>query len=367
MRPSEGTPRVALHEGCRDAYGSGVGAKRGLGLFDMGLFDGGLFDVGGRGVGAWERGWRTRLGIALVLTGSVLAGCTAREVIRESTPSPELTAPAEPATVLAPVAPVPLAAATSAALYRSAPVVVLAADGDAGGQAGAASAAVALGAPMLLTPAADANPADATAMTDELARLAPQAVLAVGQGAQDWTGHLQGGPRVVPAALDTLAGLVKVDARDARGVDPAALTDAVGGLDRARPELLMVAAAPTPPAGSVGPVVEGVPDLPATVPAPPLRGLVVLAKSGGDQVAPTATARAAGVPVQILRTPDPRGSGDLVTRLSQAPDEKVLALGGVFGTSEQLQQRLAVARTGVQLPGGGQLAFPGRRMVALYG
>jgi len=34
---------------------------------------------------------------------------------------------------------------------------------------------------------------------------------------------------------------------------------------------------------------------------------------------------------------------------------------------EQLQHRLAVVRTGVQLPGGGQLAFPGRRMVALYG
>jgi hypothetical protein len=342
--------RAVVHEGCRDAYGSGVGATRGLGLSGVGA---------GR-----ERGWRTRAGIALVLTGAVLAGCTAHEVIRQSTPSPELSGPADPATVLAPVAPVPLAAATSAALYRSAPVVVLAADGDTGGQAGAASAAVALGAPMLLTPSADANPADATAMTDELTRLAPQAVLAVGQPAQDWATHRQGGPRVVPAAPGALAGLVKVDTRDARAVDPATLTDAVGGLDRARPELLTAAAAPV---GAVGPVAEGVPDLPASVPATPLDGLLVLARSGNDQVAPTATARAAGLPVQVLRTPDPRASGDLVTRLSQAPDEKVLALGGAFGTPEQLQQRLAVVRTGVQLPGGGQLAFPGRRMVALYG
>jgi hypothetical protein len=211
-------------------------------------------------------------------------------------------------------------------------------------------------------------------MTDELGRLAPQAVLAVGQAAQDWAAHRQGGPRVVPAAPDALAGLIKVDARDARAVDPATLTDAVGGLDRARPELLTIApatpagtAAPAPAPASVGPVAEGVPDLPATTPAAPPPGLVVLARSGNDQVAPTATARAAGLPVQVLRTPDPRGSGDLVTRLAQAPDEKVLALGGAFGTVEQLQQRLAVARTGVQLPGGGQLAFPGRRMVALYG
>jgi hypothetical protein len=93
----------------------------------------------------------------------------------------------------------------------------------------------------------------------------------------------------------------------------------------------------------------------------------VLARSGSDQVAPTATARAAGVPVDVLRTPDPRGSGALITMLSSAPEEKVLALGGGFGTVDQLAQRLAVVRTGVQLPGGGQLAFPGRRMVALYG
>ena len=64
-----------------------------------------------------------------------------------------------------------------------------------------------------------------------------------------------------------------------------------------------------------------------TTPAEPLAGLVVLARSGNDQVAPLATARAAGVPVHVLRTPDPRGSGELVTALSSAPQEKVLALG----------------------------------------
>ena len=306
--------------------------------------------------------------------GVVLAGCTAKEVIQEAgAAAPQLTATAGPATVLAPTAPVPLAVATSAALYAGAPVVVLAADGDAGGQAGAASAAVALGAPMLLAPGTGADPADATAVTGEIARLKPQAVLAVGQGAQDWAAQkdsTQKGPRVVPAAPDALAGLVKVDARQARAVDPATLTDAVGGLDRGRPELLTVAAVTDtpPPSGTpVGPVAEGVPDLPATTPAEPLSGLIVLARSGNDQVAPVTTARAAGVPVHVLRTPDPRGSGALITALSSAPDEKVLALGAAFGSVEQLQQRLAVVRTGVQLPGGGQLAFPGRRMVALYG
>jgi hypothetical protein len=312
-----------------------------------------------------------------VLVGTVLAGCTAREVISGTTAAaPELGGPTEPATVLAPVDAVPLAAATSAALYRTAPVVVLAGDGDAEGQASAASAAVALGAPMLLTPAADADPAATSAVTDEVARLEPQALLAVGQGAQDWATQRGSGPRVVPAVPGTVAGLLKVDPREARAVDPNSLTDAVGTLDRARPELLTVAAsapAPTtepaaaPTAPPVGPVAEGVPDLPEMAPGEPLRGLTVLARSGNDQVAAVATARAAGVPVHVLRTPDPRGSGELVTALAAYPDERVLALGRAFGSVDQLQHRLAVARTGVQLPGGGQLAFPGRRMVALYG
>ena len=165
-------------------------------------------------------GWRARVGVALMTSGAVLAGCTATEAMREALPTPRLGAPADPATVLAPTAPVPLAVAASAALYTSAPVVVLAADGDAGGQAGAASAAVALGAPMLLTPGSSADPADATAVAGEVARLGPQALLAVGQGAQEWAAQKAGGPRVVPAAPEALAGLIKVDVRSARAVDP---------------------------------------------------------------------------------------------------------------------------------------------------
>ncbi len=300
------------------------------------------------------------MGIALVVGGAVLAGCTAPEVAR-STPAPEVRGPAEAATVLAPTAPVPLAAATSAALYASAPVVVLAADGDAAAQAGAASAAVKLGAPMLLTPTDPASP-DAAAVAEEIARLAPESLLAVGRGAQDWAAVLDAGA-VVPAAPEALGGLLDADPR---AVDPATLTDAVGALDRARPELL-AATAPAAAGSTAAPVADGAPELTASTPAEPLTGLVVLARSGNDQVAPTATARAAGVPVHVLRTPDPRAGGDLVTTLAQDPDRKVLALGSAFGSVDQLQKRLAVARTGVQLPGGGQLAFPGRRMVALYG
>ncbi|MBW0119153.1 hypothetical protein, partial [Pseudonocardia abyssalis] len=45
----------------------------------------------------------------------------------------------------------------------------------------------------------------------------------------------------------------------------------------------------------------------------------------------------------------------------------VVALGEGFGPAERLSARLDVAAGGSALPGGGQVLFPGHRMVALYG
>ena len=45
----------------------------------------------------------------------------------------------------------------------------------------------------------------------------------------------------------------------------------------------------------------------------------------------------------------------------------MVALGAGFRLVRRLQARLAVAETGVQLPGGGEVLFPMRRLVALYG
>ena len=46
---------------------------------------------------------------------------------------------------------------------------------------------------------------------------------------------------------------------------------------------------------------------------------------------------------------------------------QVLAIGSGFGPAARLASRIAVAQTGVQLPGGGQVLFPGHLLVALYG
>jgi hypothetical protein len=45
----------------------------------------------------------------------------------------------------------------------------------------------------------------------------------------------------------------------------------------------------------------------------------------------------------------------------------LLGLGTAFGSADVLRGRVDTAVTGVELAGGGQLVFPGRRMVALYG
>lgn len=84
-----------------------------------------------------------------------------------------------------------------------------------------------------------------------------------------------------------------------------------------------------------------------------------------------ATARAAGASAVRLPGADPRADAALVQQLGAAPQVPVVALGDAFGPADRLEQRLAVVRTGVQLPGpaglSGQLPLAGRRLVALYG
>ena len=85
------------------------------------------------------------------------------------------------------------------------------------------------------------------------------------------------------------------------------------------------------------------------------------------QIAAMATAFAAGVQIITVHAPDPRADPAAITALSAARPQKVLALGAGFGPAGALAANVAVAETGVQLPAGGQILFPGHRLVALYG
>lgn len=79
--------------------------------------------------------------------------------------------------------------------------------------------------------------------------------------------------------------------------------------------------------------------------------------------AAVATARAAGADVQVLAAPDPRATAESMRAVTE---QDTLALGRQWGSNEDFRARAALAENG-ELPGGGGLVFPGRRMVALYG
>ncbi|MGB3709598.1 hypothetical protein [Gordonia sp. (in: high G+C Gram-positive bacteria)] len=95
--------------------------------------------------------------------------------------------------------------------------------------------------------------------------------------------------------------------------------------------------------------------------------LVLLADSDSDTVAAVATAEAGAAEVISMPVADPRSSGEALARMRAKPAMPVRAIGANFGTVEQFKQQLNLARNVQELPGGGQLMFPSRRVVALYG
>jgi hypothetical protein len=90
-------------------------------------------------------------------------------------------------------------------------------------------------------------------------------------------------------------------------------------------------------------------------------------RSAAVAEAVAATARVAGAQVIEVRGYDPRTDRAAIRALAAARPSRVIAVGARFGPARRLAARVAVAETGVQLPGGGQVLFPGRRLVALYG
>jgi len=110
--------------------------------------------------------------------------------------------------------------------------------------------------------------------------------------------------------------------------------------------------------------------LPATKTPLPLGRLALLVHPGDGVTATLAaitTARVAGARVIAVRGGDPRADPAAIAALSADRPRQVLAIGAGFGPAGQLASRVAAAQTGVQLPGGGQILFPGHLLVALYG
>jgi len=225
-----------------------------------------------------------------------------------------------PATSVLAGAPDVVAGGVASRLFASAPVVVVSSPGRPAGLAAAARSALRAHAPLLLT----AGPAAPAARTVSGRPTGPAAVVSAMLRAQI-------------SALDTRAVLAAGMARDA--------------LASRLPGIRVV----TDPAM-----------LPATTTPPTLGHLALLVRSGSSDagtLAAVTTARVAGARVIAVRGADPAA----IAALSAARPRQVLAIGAGFGPAGRLASRIAVAQTGVQLPGGGQILFPGRLLVALYG
>jgi hypothetical protein len=227
--------------------------------------------------------------------------------------SVDLHMPGSPASVLSGT-PATTSAGLARRLFTSAPVVIVAASGASSGTLqGAAREARKEFAPLLLTPAGhlSGTALPTHALRVEISALHPEDVLAVGIPGRALAGDLPG-IRVVTT-------------------------------ESALPAISRLA---------------------------PLRHVALLVAAGGHGAAMTAaiaTARAAGVPVIPVRGDDPRADSAAITTLARSKPQQIVALGAGFGTAKGLAAKVTVAETGVQLPGGGQILFPGHRLVCLYG
>lgn len=251
-------------------------------------------------------------------SGTLLPSGPGSSGVASSAPAaaPQLRALDAPTTVIGDSGPQAVSIAVSRALFDSAPVVVVSAP-DAASVTQAVADAVKLSVPLLIaddeppaSPASSASSPTASAasggaVADELHRLGCTTALGVGQVQMPVSVH----------AVDALAKLPAV----------------------------------SPPASN--------------------HDTTVLVHASGDagSAAATATARAAGATVVAVDGNDPRADPHVVSDLAAAPAQHVVAVGSDFGSPQQLAARIATARTGDQLPAGGQLIFPGHRFVAMYG
>jgi hypothetical protein len=252
----------------------------------------------------------TVLALAMAVAGIAVA-TAAGQRSGSPKPSPPLAVvtrdPAAAVTAL-PGTPAATAAGLASELFARAPVVVVTSTG--GSAVDAAAIAIRAHAPLLLAPA-PGSAADQAALLAAVRSLRPTAVLADG----------------LP---------VSALAKDLPGVK----------------------------------VVASARSLPATRPPAPMPTVALLvdqANSAELDVAVGTTAQVAGATVIGLAGSDPRVDPGTISELAAGQPHYVIGVGAGFTSPSLLAARIAVAETGVQLPGGGQVLFPGREIVALYG
>jgi hypothetical protein len=300
-------------------------------------------------------------------------------------PTAVTRAPAPAVSVLPDTEPGDLTARFARALFRSAPVVVVAARAAAA-LAAATEAARAAHAPLLLAPEARASETRASQTRAPETRApetrAPE-TRAPETRAPETSVPVTAGPAGSPAA--------SASASAALAAAITAVAPLVTAVQALHPVAVLTVGLPSAERDALTASLPGVrvvtrpQGLPATG-VPPAQGRVAVlvpapvtdtASRTGQAGAPGAasaaltavsvTAQAAGATVIDMPGTDPRTDPAAITDLARQRPTAVVAVGAGFGPAARLASRLTVAETGRQLPGGGQLLFPGRRLVALYG
>ncbi len=271
------------------------------------------------------------LAALLLVTSGALAACTGSNAVPPAPDPPTAAAvtrpPAGPV-VLDGRDPVTLAVQASALAWERSPVAVTVSDAEPGALDQAALAAADLVVPLLVLPAGTGGPA-----TPDGASAGPSA-----------SGSPPGaGPAAGPVAAE---------------------------LDRLGVQHVLHVGGPAPdvPGVSVVTSADALPDFPRAAPQPDLTALTApRAAPAGVADAALASLAAAGATTTTLTRRDPRVDPDDVAALADRPVAGLVGVGAGFGPEPRFQQRVEAAATGVQLPGGGQTIFDGKRYVALYG
>ncbi|KQM80980.1 hypothetical protein [Agromyces sp. Leaf222] len=283
----------------------------------------------------------------------VLAGCTPTPD-PPATVSPEVHAPEAPLTVIDETDAAAAAIAVSSTLFASSPVAIVS-PATADEVAIGSEVAVELGVPLLVAPGGDEGGGSGTGTGDASAPATAPESAPASADASESAAPADGADPLV-AELDRL-GVSQVVAIEA-DPSPATEGDAYGDRDIVR---VGGSDAASDAADAIDDANAGL-DLahePSTA--------VVLATD--PDAASTATARAAGATVEMLPAddPNPQRSAGAIEALHAADGGPAIAIGPEFAASEALDWQVRTARTGEQLPGGGQVLFPDRLLIALYG
>lgn len=307
---------------------------------------------------------RTLRAVIAALSTLVLVACSGG-VVLEPADGPVLeprkiaqaATPGNRITSIEPGNPAEIALRSSQLFFESAQVVVLASSTETAAVSRAASVAITLGTPLLLTAPPgenvsgndvtdqDAGSAGPGSLNTELLRLGTRALLTVGEVSLHQLDTTSLVVQPVPGGGDDLAEILGVPVTAVPAPDPT----------EAMEQLAALAGGEIYDAPDLGPAPTAYGTLPTTLPAERNERVTVFTGFDTHFYAGVATARAAGA--RVFVSDDPASRTAVVDHLAVHPSRPVVGLGEQFADPQSLQRMVASLHSGQILPSGAQRVF----------